>query len=57
MPEFGNALILGDTFLKKYYTHYDMINARIGIASLSGNYIILYLIEIILIFFIFVFVV
>jgi len=31
-PSFGAAFILGDTFIKTYYTHFDVENARVGFA-------------------------
>jgi len=31
-PEFGHALIIGDTFIKFYYTHFDVQNNRVGFA-------------------------
>jgi cathepsin D len=32
-PSIGNAFILGDSFLKKYYTHFDLGNKRVGFAE------------------------
>lgn len=32
-PSMGNAFILGDSFMKKYYTHFDMTNYRVGFAE------------------------
>lgn len=34
-PQLGNAFILGDSFMKTYYTHFDMANKRVGF-SLSA---------------------
>lgn len=34
-PQLGNAFILGDSFMKTYYTHFDMTNKRVGF-SLSA---------------------
>lgn len=31
-PQLGNAFILGDSFMKTYYTHFDMANKRVGFA-------------------------
>ncbi len=31
-PSFGTAFILGDTFIKTYYTHFDVANGRVGFA-------------------------
>lgn len=31
-PQLGNAFILGDSFMKTYYTHFDMTNKRVGFA-------------------------
>lgn len=31
-PRLGNAFILGDSFMKTYYTHFDMANKRVGFA-------------------------
>lgn len=31
-PSFGTAFILGDTFIKTYYTHFDVGNSRVGFA-------------------------
>lgn len=31
-PSFGTAFILGDTFIKTYYTHFDVANSRVGFA-------------------------
>jgi len=30
-PKLGRAVILGDSFLKKYYSVYDFANKRVGI--------------------------
>jgi cathepsin D len=32
-PSFGTAFILGDTFIKTYYTHFDVANSRVGFAT------------------------
>jgi hypothetical protein len=32
-PQLGNAFILGDSFIKKYYTHFDAANNRVGFAE------------------------
>jgi len=31
-PSFGETLILGDTFIRTYYTHFDIANNRVGFA-------------------------
>lgn len=31
-PSFGTAFILGDTFIKTYYTHFDVAGSRVGFA-------------------------
>jgi cathepsin D len=31
-PSFGTAFILGDTFIKTYYTHFDVAGGRVGFA-------------------------
>jgi len=31
-PSWGTAFILGDTFIKTYYTHFDVANGRVGFA-------------------------
>ena len=31
-PQLGEAFILGDSFIKTYYTHFDVENARVGFA-------------------------
>jgi len=36
--DLGTVVILGDTFLKAHYTHYDMKNLRIGIANPFNNH-------------------
>jgi cathepsin D len=34
LPEhLANSFILGDSFIKRYYTHFDMGNARVGFAE------------------------
>jgi len=32
-PRLGNAFILGDSFIKTYYTHFDMENRRVGFSK------------------------
>lgn len=32
-PEWGDVMILGDTFIKAYYTHFDVENQRVGFAK------------------------
>lgn len=32
-PQLGEAFILGDSFIKTYYTHFDVENARVGFAT------------------------
>jgi len=32
-PQLANTFILGDSFLKKYYTHFDVANKRVGFAK------------------------
>lgn len=32
-PQLGNAFILGDSFMKTYYTHFDMANKRVGFST------------------------
>jgi cathepsin D len=32
-PSFGETLILGDTFIREYYTHFDIANNQIGFAK------------------------
>ena len=31
-PQLGEAFILGDSFIKTYYTHFDVGNSRVGFA-------------------------
>ena len=31
-PQLGEAFILGDSFIKAYYTHFDRGNKRVGFA-------------------------
>jgi len=31
-PSWGDVMILGDTFIKTYYTHFDIANNRVGFA-------------------------
>ena len=31
-PQLGEAFILGDSFIKTYYTHFDVANGRVGFA-------------------------
>jgi len=31
-PEWGDTMILGDTFIKTYYTHFDIANNKVGFA-------------------------
>ncbi|MCB0369326.1 MAG: hypothetical protein KDD45_07695 [Bdellovibrionales bacterium] len=31
-PQLGEAFILGDSFIKTYYTHFDVANKRVGFA-------------------------
>jgi len=32
-PEWGDVMILGDTFIKTYYTHFDIANNQVGFAK------------------------
>jgi len=32
-PQLSNAFIMGDSFIKAYYTHFDMGNKRVGFAK------------------------
>ncbi len=32
-PQLGEAFILGDSFIKAYYTHFDVENGRVGFAK------------------------
>lgn len=31
-PQLGEAFIIGDSFIKTFYTHFDVGNARVGFA-------------------------
>ena len=31
-PQLGEAFILGDSFIKTYYTHFDVGNSKVGFA-------------------------
>lgn len=31
-PQLGEAFILGDSFIKTYYTHFDVANSQVGFA-------------------------
>ena len=31
-PQLGEAFILGDSFIKTYYTHFDVENSKVGFA-------------------------
>lgn len=31
-PQLANTFILGDSFIKAYYTHFDLGNQRVGFA-------------------------
>jgi len=32
-PSLGEAFIIGDSFIKTYYTHFDVENSRVGFAK------------------------
>ena len=32
-PQLGEAFILGDSFIKTYYTHFDVANSQVGFAK------------------------
>ena len=32
-PQLSNSFILGDIFIKAYYTHFDLGNKRVGFAK------------------------
>jgi len=36
-PSFGNAMILGDVFIRTYYTHFDYGNNQVGFATPVPN--------------------
>lgn len=36
-PSFGAACLLGETFTKVYYTHYDFTNSQVGLATAVKN--------------------
>ena len=45
-PQLGEAFILGDSFIKTYYTHFDVGNSKVGFARAKWfdyqNIIIIY---------------